>query len=43
MFSPAMVHTLDKPFQRTMRNMGLKTIDDPYGGDVSMPNNRKIT
>ena len=29
------MHTLDKLFQETMVNKGLKSIDDPYGGDVS--------
>ncbi|PPR06211.1 hypothetical protein CVT26_005470 [Gymnopilus dilepis] len=29
------VHTLDKLFQETMVNKGLKRIDDPYGGDIT--------
>ena len=32
---PPHVHTVDKLFQETMVNRGLKALDDPYGGDVS--------
>lgn len=33
---PPHVHTIDKLFQETMIQMGLKRIDDPYGGDVRL-------
>ncbi|KAF8587124.1 GMC oxidoreductase [Ramaria rubella] len=32
---PHMVHTIDEQFQSTLQNMGLKTIDDPYEGDIN--------
>ncbi|KDR78170.1 hypothetical protein GALMADRAFT_224541 [Galerina marginata CBS 339.88] len=32
---PAHVHTLDKLFQETMVNKGLKAINDPYSGDIN--------
>ncbi|KAF8877062.1 GMC oxidoreductase [Gymnopilus junonius] len=32
---PPHVHTIDKIFQPTMLNVGLKRIDDPYGGDIT--------
>ena len=32
------VHTIDKLFQETMINKGLKRIDDPHGGDVRLSN-----
>ena len=31
---PPHVHTVDKLFQETMINMGLKSNKDPYGGNV---------
>ncbi|KDQ52343.1 GMC oxidoreductase [Jaapia argillacea MUCL 33604] len=32
---PHLVHTIDELFQETMVNRGLKTVRDPYGGDIT--------
>jgi hypothetical protein len=33
--TPHHAHTLDYLFQQSLTNKGLKTVHDPYGGDVS--------
>lgn len=33
--TPFHFHTIDELFQQTMVNMGLKSIRDPYGGDIT--------
>lgn len=35
---PPTLHSIDEPFQLSMRNMGLKPNPDPYDGDVSTRN-----
>ncbi|KDR78171.1 hypothetical protein GALMADRAFT_155158 [Galerina marginata CBS 339.88] len=32
---PDQIHTVDRLFQETMVNSGLKAINDPYGGDIN--------